>query len=289
MKLYPLLAIAPVFVLVQPVTPRPFVLDSVTAPNSEINASFTPNQDTVYFTKSDSAFRHSTIYESHRLGGRWSAPTVAPFSGTWKDSDPDITPDGRQLFFISNRPAHAGDTAITAYDIWVVEREQTGGWTAPRRLDATVNGPGYNMYPSVTSDGSMYFTFVPVGQRVPHLYRARLVNGRFTTPERLPFSNGAAADFDGTVPPDGRFIVFASSGRSGIGKVDLFVSYRHGDQWTTPVNLGAPINSSGNELATGLSRDQRTLYFSSDRDGMLRIYQAAAPEWRESHAPNRSR
>jgi WD40-like Beta Propeller Repeat len=36
--------------------------------------------------------------------GQWSRPEIAPFSGRYMDADPYVTSDGKQLFFISNRP-----------------------------------------------------------------------------------------------------------------------------------------------------------------------------------------
>lgn len=64
--------------------------------------TFTPGGRTAYFAVSDGFFpfeREATIMVSHRQAhGTWSTPEVAPFSGTYSDIDPFITPDGRRLY-----------------------------------------------------------------------------------------------------------------------------------------------------------------------------------------------
>ena len=80
-----------------------------------------------------------------------------------------------------------------------------------------------------------------------------------------------------TVSADGRTLIFtACEGRKGYGKCDLFVSYKKGDTWSVPKNLGAEVNSSAWESQPTLSADGNTLYFVSDREsgfGKMDIYQ----------------
>jgi hypothetical protein len=66
-------------------------------------------------------------------------------------------------------------------------------------------------------------------------------------------------------------IVFYSNRPGGIGLTDLWTATRRSpnDAWSAPVNLGAPVNSSANELLAALSRDGRTLLFTSTRPGGL--------------------
>ncbi len=71
-----------------------------------------------------------------------------------------------------------------------------------------------------------------------------------------------------TISADGRTIVFTScGGRKGFGSCDLFISYKQGDNWTSPQNLGTGVNSQEWESQPSLSADGRTLYFVSDRKG----------------------
>ncbi len=59
-------------------------------------------------------------------------------------------------------------------------------------------------------------------------------------------------------------LLFASRRDSGLGGLDLYLSKFRGGTWTKPQNLGATVNSGYDETAPFLSRDGRTLYFSSN-------------------------
>jgi outer membrane protein OmpA-like peptidoglycan-associated protein len=78
------------------------------------------------------------------------------------------------------------------------------------------------------------------------------------------------ADNEGaqTLSGDGRLMVFTACNRSdGLGRCDLYWSIRRGDKWSTPQNMGRPINSAYRETQPSITPDGRTLYFASDRPG----------------------
>jgi hypothetical protein len=64
-------------------------------------------------------------------------------------------------------------------------------------------------------------------------------------------------------------LYFASNRPGPLGGEDLWVSRRESREapWGTPVNLGAPVNTSFNERSPGLSRDGHHLFFATDRPG----------------------
>src|SRR5690606_30667553 len=75
------------------------------------------------------------------------------------------------------------------------------------------------------------------------------------------------------ISPDGRFLFFTGCNRpDGMGRCDIYVSEKEGDNWSKPINLGSPINTGGWESQPSLSADGRTLYFVSDRSGGLGSY-----------------
>ena len=63
--------------------------------------------------------------------------------------------------------------------------------------------------------------------------------------------------------PDGEKIVFSSDRSGSSGGLDLFISYKEGDSWSSPVNLGNKINTTGNELYPFLDQENN-LFYSSD-------------------------
>ncbi len=61
---------------------------------------------------------------------------------------------------------------------------------------------------------------------------------------------------------NGTVMFFSSDMPGGFGGADLYISYNYDGTWSTPENLGASINTSGNELFPTVFNDT-TLYFSS--------------------------
>ncbi|MBI3503064.1 MAG: OmpA family protein [Bacteroidetes bacterium] len=76
------------------------------------------------------------------------------------------------------------------------------------------------------------------------------------------------SEFDEDAPfltSDGKTMYFASSGHNSMGGFDIFKSERNGDKWSEPVNLGAPINTPGEDIFfTIANKSDRAFYSSND-------------------------
>lgn len=86
--------------------------------------------------------------------------------------------------------------------------------------------------------------------------------GDWTT--ATPFQHNASSASTGfpSFSPDGKAMFFASDRAGGFGGFDLYVSYKVGNSWSAPENLGSTVNSIGNEITPFY--DGNTLYFASD-------------------------
>ncbi|MFZ1676794.1 MAG: OmpA family protein [Saprospiraceae bacterium] len=84
--------------------------------------------------------------------------------------------------------------------------------------------------------------------------------------EELSFCSDNYSVAHPALSADGRYLVFASNMPGGLGGMDLYMVERTSDGWSTPVNLGANINSKGNEIFPYFHRDGY-LFFSSDGRG----------------------
>ena len=247
-----------------PAAGRPAVLfaPGIVSTGDVFASTFTPDGRTVVFTKF--APPRMTLMSSTLVGGQWSAPMPLPFSGTYRDLDPAFSPDGSRLYFSSWRPTgpSPNDTA-NASDTWYVERVGTG-WSSPVHLDAAVNSTEQDYYPSVTRRGALYFDSFRSRPRRRLVYRAEPKgDGSFRDAQVLDtVVNADSGASNAFIDPDERYIVFGAVRPEGRGGIDLYISARRGDSWTSPRNLGDLVNTAGTEFCPFVSRDGRYLFFT---------------------------
>lgn len=248
----------------QPVLFAPGVIST---PDNERNAAFTPDGDTVYFSKrAPGGPYYSAICVSARVRGTWSTPRIAPFSGRYVDMDPTIAPDGQTLVFASARGG--------ASHLWIVRRTSGGEWSEPEALPSPIASDAAEGTPSFGPDGSLYFSSNrPGGAGSFDLYVAARDGDRWSAPVALTAVNTGAAELGPAVSKDGTLLVFMSAGRPdeiiGAGRTyfrgDLYASRKIGEGWGPPVHLPAPINSAAGECCASFSPDGETMYFTSER------------------------
>jgi len=247
--------------------PRLFAPGVVSTGLATRDLAMTPDSDELYFAVT---FGDRTmIMVARQVDGVWTEPEVAPFSGRYLDIEPAISPDGQRFFFLSTRPQPGQEEKAgwVYQDIWVMDREDDG-WGEPYNLGPPVNSDAPEYYPSITADGTLYFT--REGEdRVSSTYRSRLVDGVYSQPELLPPQvNCGTNRFNVFVAPDETFVIVPAVGREdGLGGVDYYVVFRSDDDtWSEPVNLGPTINQpTGREWSASLSPDGEYLFFMSSR------------------------
>jgi Tol biopolymer transport system component len=231
--------------------------------------AFSPDQTLVLFCRANDDFSAYEIYETRReVGEPWRAPAKPAFAASWSNADPHISPDGRTLFFVSNRPGPGDSVPSKSYDIWTASLEAGGTWSEPRRLGPPISLPGGDEWsPSVAANGDLYFgSDRPGGSGGLDLYVARRVHGAYRAPENLgPVINSAKDDVEPWIAPDESYLIFSAIGRpDSTGRYDLYLSRRSGGAWQRPAPL-AGVNTHWNEFNQSVSPDGQWLYFSSTR------------------------
>jgi len=143
--------------------------------------AITPDGNEMYWSNNLRNFDVSVILVSRRGKDGWSEPEVAPFSRdpNYVYYEPAISPDGSKLLFVAQK------TGEEANDIWVMDR-QGDAWGEANMMEAPINTPGKEYFPSLTHDGTMYFTREGDTPGMEAIFRSRFVDGAYTKPERLP-------------------------------------------------------------------------------------------------------
>lgn len=100
------------------------------------------------------------------------------------------------------------------------------------------------------------------------LYSTSWNNNEWSEPASLPFNSDAYSVGHPAMNSKGTVLYFASDMPGGLGGTDIYKSTWESGKWSTPVNLGAPINTEGNELFPFISED-RFIYFASSGHGGL--------------------
>lgn len=252
----------------------PTTTPSLLAPgmvNSGMNTrdvAMTPDGRQMYFCMASAGYRYAVILVTRFVDGDWTEPVVAPFSGSteWIDLEPFISPDGRRFFFMSTRP-DAGETAGEA-DIWVMDR-QGDRWGAPRNIGGPVNTDQAEYFPSVTRDGTLYFTRADTTGRIHRIFRSRPDGAGYLEPELLPAEvNCGVNRFNATMSPDESRLILSAVGVQGShGAVDYFLVHRDADdRWSGPINLGPVVNDgSAQSWSPYVTPDGGTFLFMSSR------------------------
>jgi Tol biopolymer transport system component len=237
---------------------RVFADGVVSTPYTEWATSFTPDGNTVYFSQ---GAIYWTMCYSKNVAGKWTRPKVVNISGRWSDTDPFVTPDGKKLFFISNRPA-AGmpqDKAQPICHIWYADHLSGDDWSEPKRLDTLINLTGVSNFGiSVSGSGDLYFCS---RDREGHSGMASFVSkwlgDHFDKPELLAV-RGKEEVQDPFIAPDGSYLIFESG-------PDLYICYKKGDGWSAAENLGRQVNNGDYNSSPHVSPDSKMLYYSTGR------------------------
>ena len=250
--------------------PRIFGDGVISTADDEFGGSFTPDGKTIYFSRSAPHSYLYAIFESHWVRGKWTTPTIVPFSGEYTDSDPILSPDGNAMYWSSDRPVNA--SVKHDYDIWMVRRQPDGNWGPPERLPEPINSNGSEFCASVARNGTIYFSSTrdaPPG--AIRAFRSRLINGKWAEPENLSAAMGTRPDdpfldLDIMVDPDERFLLVGSLGRpDGFGHFDIYVSWNRDGVWSPLKHLPAPFNTPARDYSPHISPDGKYVFFASER------------------------
>ncbi len=220
------------------------------------------------------------FYISFRdANGNWSLAQNmgSPINTNNNEGAPSLSADGRFLFFAACDEYDGYGNGRQGYgscDIFYT-RKVNGVWSVPQNVGAPVNTDAWESQPSFSSDGkTLYFvSHRRGGFGDSDIWSAVLgADGKWSVPMNLGAGINTAGKEEAVfIHPDNQTLYFASDGLTGMGGLDLYVCRRDSvtGKWGTPMNLGYPINTAGDESGLIVNSNGQVAYFSSNRDGGL--------------------
>jgi hypothetical protein len=256
----------------------------------ELNAAFFPGGKEVIFSVTLVPAKpwEWRLVMMKEENGRWTKPEIAAFNKDYSGVDPFVTADGNRIYFCSNRPKSGQGVPEDNFDIWYVDRNESG-WGAPVNAGPPINSDRHEFYPTLTKDGTMYFqSRREGGMGESDIYFSKLIDGKYRVAEILPAPiNSPGAEGDAFIAPDESYLILSADRKEyGLGRSDLWISFRHPDgSWSEIVNMGNKVNSEGGENCPILSPCGRYLFFTSRQtdeipDSTVLTYEAIQQAWR---------
>ena len=220
------------------------------------------------------------------------AQKVETLSSPGDDNAPTFSPDAHWMYFGSNRPGGCG-----GFDLWASHRddvEDDFGWEPPVNLGCHINstadedGPTY--FEAEDGTATLYFTRKPGELGDWDIYASTALAKDHVSFGPAVLVRELSSDRRDTRPsirPDGLEIFIVSNrvgsvpDANGVPSLDIWVATRAStaEDWSTPVNLGPPINTPALDGGPCLSFDGEELFFDSNRTGGLGSRDLYSARW----------
>src|SRR3989339_55113 len=248
-----------------------FAPNTISTGMNERDFAISPDGNEIFFCREVGNFKYTTIFYSQRIDNIWTTPEVFEYcvNPEYKYIEPHISPDGSKLFFISTMPVDS--SSVGNEDIWVSVKED-GKWTNPQNLGPPVNTKSKEFFPSITYDGTIYFTHLDTIANEEFIYRSRYRAGKYQQPEKLCSNvNIGRARYNAFVAADESYIIIPAFGMpDSYGGTDYYISFRDSlDNWGKAVNMGPKINSANpKEWSASVTPDGKFIFFMSAKMGV---------------------
>jgi len=247
-------------------TPKLFAPNFISTEESEFGSVFNVDGTEFYFGVDVNG--KSEIRYSRRTHDEWSKPETLLSHKQYSYNDPFLSNDENRLYFISQRALDGRDKPKDV-DIWYVEKVKTG-WSEPIHAGPAINTTGNEYYISFTRDGSLYFSSNGHHSTKTDydIYYSRSISGTYQKPVVLSDKiNTTDYEADVFVSPDESYLIFCSTRPGGLGRGDLYVSFKNKNStWSQAVNMGETINSEYYEYCPFVTKDGKYLFFTRNQD-----------------------
>jgi len=246
--------------------PEIFAPNFVSTEESEFGSVF--NSDGTEFYYGVDVNGKNEIRYSKIEGNQWTKPETILSHERYGYNDPFLSNDENRLYFISKR-ALDGKGELKDVDIWYVNRVKNG-WSEPVNAGTNLNTRENEYYISFSKNGTLYFASNGHNpNKIDHdIYYSKNIDGIYQKPVALSDEiNTKDYEADVFVSPDESYIIFCSTRDDGIGRGDLYISFKDSDgKWSQAINMGDKINTQQYEYCPFVTKDGKYLFFTSNQD-----------------------
>lgn len=203
-------------------------------------------------------------------------PLFSEVNGAYHDGPATFSADGRNMLFTRSDYEKyrlvKDQRSVSHVQLFGSEKQRDGTWGEIEQFAFNSDGQSIGQA-ALTADGNTLFVVsdMPGGFGGTDIYMCKRMLNNWGPPENLgPTINSSLNEMFPTTCGDTLF--FSSNGHSGLGGLDIFSTAFGDDEWSIPVNMNAPINSTYDDLSLQLREDGMNGFLSSNRDGQDGIY-----------------
>lgn len=226
----------------------------------------TGGKQNVYNQPDELGIYYEDVFITHKSGEDWVPPASigTNINTNLHDAAIAISNDGQKLFIFRDNGTDGGDIYIS------VLKGDT--WSEPEKLKGDVNTSAWEGSASLSADEkTLYFSSEwPGGVGGKDLYKASLMSdGSWGNVKNLgPTINTVYDDDAPFIHPDGVTLLYSSKGLNSMGGYDIFKTELNADStWSTPVNMGYPINTPDEDIYFVLAANGTRGYYASGKSG----------------------
>jgi len=200
------------------------------------------------------------------------AAAISLLNSQYDEQAPVMSPDGKLLAFtVDDHPSNVGGVQDHG-DIWFSVKTETG-WSKPFHGGKRINNSNHNTVAGFSPDGTQMFLMGHYPQNGKPL-TSQGVSVSVKTGEEwsapvninIPYFKNRSSYNSGFLSADGKTLVYSAVGLEtrSEGAEDIYVSFKVDGKWSEPRNIGAKVNTLGQDVSPSLSPDGKRLYFATN-------------------------
>lgn len=238
-----------------------------------------PDGKTLYFARN---------FYDQNIGGKWGGfdiwsvskddndewvkeSTLSDFNHKGNDVVVGLNDNGNELFFLNTntkKPTPGISSQVLKENKWTT-RKSLG-------INLKILDIHYGLYKVINEDVIFLSAKMVDGNGEEDLYVITKENNKWSSPVSLGnVINSSQSEISPFYDPKTKTLYFASNGLQGYGSYDIFMTQRTGDNWSTwstPVNLGAEVNTSGYEAYLFMASNEDVFFTRNSGELTSDIY-----------------